>query len=343
MSNYSIQGNISIKRLRNGDLLFLTLENNGRPLFQTYDEQSGDVRPNWKDEANQPILTPKASTTRNAVVKLSNHAWTYNGVVLQFNGEASGDYMIDSTGKFAINPSNGALKIIDNLASADNIANDTLVYSCVATVVGLEYNLTKSIDIQIVKSGASSFFGFIIATTTQLDNSHDKTTLSTKLWLAGNEVSSYYVKWYKGNEEWKEKAGLKSIEVTRNDVSGSRLFIAEFYMKETDSDYVFRAGLSIIDTLDEIMVVPYISSANKEVDTGKPVIVTARIVKASNNTVLTPSSPSWKFTIMDGDTWENKGESTDTSIEVNTTHTDQEDGSTHDVVVLVDVSFDSLT
>ena len=79
------------------------------------------------------------------------------------------------------------------------------------------------------------------------------------------------------------------------------------------------------------------------VDTNNPVVVKARIVRASTNAVLTPSNPTWGFTIMDGDTWTVKGSSNTDSITVTTAHTDQPDGSTHDVEVLAEVSFDSLT
>lgn len=343
MSNYSAQGSITIKRLRNGDSIFLSLELNGKPLYQSYDDQTGSVIPDWSVAANQPVLTPKASTTRGNTVSLSMHKWVYNGVELIFNGATSGDYIIDSTGKFARNPTNGALKIIANLASAINIANDTLAYSCVATVAGTEYNLSKSVDIQIQKGGASSYYGFINASTTQLDAEHDTATLASELWLAAAQISDYYIKWYKGTTEWADKAGQKTITVSRADVDGSQLFIAEFYKSQGDANYIYRAGISIIDTIDEIILVPYISSSNKEVDVNNPVTVKARIVRASTNQVLTPSNPTWLFTIMDGTTWQPLGSSSSDSIQVTTTHTDQQDGTSHDVEVMAEVSFTSLT
>lgn len=343
MSNYSAQGSITIKRLRNGDSLFMSLELNGKPLYQSYDDQTGTVAPDWTVAANQPIITPHVSSTKSGAVTTSLHTWTYNGVQLVFNGATSGGYTTDSTGKFALNPVNGALKIIDNLASSVNTANDTLQYACVATVAGVEYNLSKSIDIQIQMGGASSYYGFVNASSLQLDESHDSVTLASELWLSAAAVNSYYIKWYKGNTEWAAKAGQKTITVTRADVDGSQLFIAEFYKAQGDTNYICRYGISVIDTLDEIILVPYIYSANKEVDTNNPVVVKARIVRASTNAVLTPSNPTWAFTIMDGDTWTVKGTSNTDSITVTTAHTDQQDGSTHDVEVLAEVSFDSLS
>ena len=343
--NYSAQASITVKRMRNGDSIFLTLEGNGKPLFQAVDDQTSpaSVSPDWTQAANQPVVTPHASTTRGLLVSLSNHSWAYNGVTLTFNGATSGDWITDSTGKFQLNTSTGAIKIIANLASATNLANDTLLYSCVATVAGVEYNMSKSVDIVIQKGGASSYYGFVTASTLQLDSSHTTATLVANLWLAGSGAVPFYVKWYKGNTEWTEKAGYSSITVGQSDVDGAQLIIAEFYLNQGGANYVYRYGVSIIDTMDEIIVVPYISSTNKEVDTGLPVTVSARIVRASTGTVLTPSSVTWEFVIMDGVTWEQKATSSSSSIQVTTAYTDQQDGSFHDVVVLVSASFTSLT
>lgn len=343
MDNYSAQASITVKRMRNGDSIFLTLENNGKPLFQSVDEQTGTVTPDWTQDGNRPVLTPHATSTRGMTVTLSMHVWKYNGVNLNFNGAAAGDYIMDSTGKFGLNVTTGALKIFGNLASLINVANDTLQYECVATVAGIEYNLTQSVDIVIQKGGASSYYGMVTASTTQLDPEHASATLQAQLLLSGSNVSSFYVKWYKGATEWAAKAGQSTIQVTRDDIDGSQLFIAEFYLASGDANYVYRYGISIIDTMDEIIVVPYISSNNKEVDTNQPVTVAARIVKASTGTVLTPSNPTWLFTIMDGTTWESLGTSSSSSIQVTTAHTDQQDGSFHDVEVMVEVQFTSLT
>ena len=343
MSNYSAQGSITIRRLRNGDSIFLSLELNGKPLYQAVDENTGLAVPDWTIDANRPVITPRVSTVRGQSVYLSNHTWSYNGVALVFNGATSGSYVMDSTGKFGLNTSNGALKIFDNLASAINMANDTLLYTCQATVAGVEYNLSKSIDIQITKGAGSSYFGFINASTTQLDVDHDSATLASELWLAGSAVSDYYIKWYKDTVEWVAKAGQKTITVTRDDIDGCQLFIAEFYKAQGDAEFIYRYGISIIDTLDEIILVPYIYSSNKEVAENLPVTVKARVVRTSTGAELTPANPTWAFTIYDGDTWEVKGSSSTDSIQVTTAHTDQQDGTSHDVEVIAEVSFDSLS
>ena len=147
--NYSAQNSITIKRLRSNDSLMLTFENNGIPLFQAVDEESGAVSPDWSIAANQPVRTPKVTSARGLAVSLSGHSWAYNGVALNFNGAESGGWKKDSTGKFSLNTSTGAIKIVGNLASKTNIAGDTLTYSCVASTAGVEYNLTGELPIAI--------------------------------------------------------------------------------------------------------------------------------------------------------------------------------------------------
>ena len=339
-NNYSAQGSITIKRLRNGDSLFLTLETNGIPLYQGVDPESGAVSPDWTQAANQPVITPHANSVRGNLVTLSNHAWYYNSstVPLNFNGATSGDWTTDSTGKFQLNSITGALKIIANLASLSNIANDSLIYRAVATVAGVEYNVEKSIDILIQNVGASSYVGFIISSTEQLTSLVTTATLTTQLQLAAEAINSYHVKWYKDDTEWVDKAGQKTITVTRDDVDGTQLFIAEFYKSSGDTDPVYRAGVRIIDTLDDFQVVCYVSSANKEVDTGSPVTVAAKIVNQTTNAVVTPLNPTWRMDVMKKSDWSVLKTANTNSIQVTTLETDT-DGQENDVEVTAEVSW----
>lgn len=343
MSKYSAQAGITIRRLRNGDTLYLTLNLGTKPLFQAVDSQTGAVSPDWTVAANQPVITPQVGSTRSNIVTLSNHSWKYNGATLNFNGTTTDGFTLDSTGKFAMNSVTGALKVVANLASPSNMSNDNLSYSVTATVGGIAYNLTKSIDVQIQSAGASSYYGYIVATTVQLDSDHTSATVTANLWLSASPVQNFYVKWYKGSVEWQAMAGQKTVTVSRNDIDTSQLLIAEFYLQSADTNYVARAAITLIDTLDEIIVVPYISSSQKEVDENKPVTVASRIVRAIDGSVLTPSNPTYLYEIFDGPTWTKLAESTASSIQVTTAHTDQQDGSAHEVVVLVQVNFDSLT
>jgi hypothetical protein len=341
MSNeYSAQGSITIKRLRNGDTLFLTFDNNGIPLYQGVDPTSGAVSPDWTVPANQPTRIPKVTSTRGASVSLSHHAWAYNGNALVFNGAQDGNYVKDSTGMFEMNTSTGELKIIANLASTVNYANDTLTYSCTATVNGLESNLSKSIDVTIQSVGASSYVGLLVATTEQISEAVPTAQIASQLMLGTSSLTNYYIKWYKEdlNHEWTDKAGQKTVTVTRDDVNGTTLFIAEFYANQSDTASVYRAAIRIIDTGDEFQIVYSITSDNKMVDEGQNVTVTGKIVNMHTSAVLAPTSAVWTTEVMDTKTWVSTQSVQSNEVIVTTADTDTDHGQ-NDVEVVGNVDW----
>ncbi len=341
MSTYSAQGSITIKRLRNGDNFFISLEiTNGVPLFQGVDEKTGTANPDWTVPANQPIITPKVTSARGNAVDLSFHSWKYNGVALNFNGAEADGWKADSTGKFMLNTSTGALKIVKNLASKTNCANDTLTYECVATISGVEYNLQKSIDILIQTVGANGYLGFILASTEQLTAEVTSCTLETRLMLAADNITSYYVKWYKDDTLWSAQNGKKTITVGRNDVDGTQLFIAEFYKDSTSNTPLYRAGVRIIDTLDEFQVQLAITSANKEVAPGNSVVVAASVVNMRTNTVVAPAGAVWSLRVMEKKNWSEKRRVSTNTITVTTADTDDPNtGEQNDVEIHAEVDF----
>lgn len=336
--NYSAQNSITIKRLRAGDSLMLTFDNNGIPLFQGVDALTGAVSPNWTIEANQPVRTPKVISTRNLPIELSAFSWSYNGIILSFNGEESAGWKKDSTARFAINTATGAIKIIANLASKQNIAGDTLSFSCVASAAKVDYNLSGELNIVIQNMGASSYYLSMLASTEQLTSAIPNCTITTKLYSSANEVTDYYVKWYKDTELWDEKAGQKSIIVSRDDISGTQLFVAEVYKSMSESQPIARSGVRIIDTADEFQINCFISSANKEVDTNNPVTVEAKIINMTTGTVYTPSTAVWSMDVMDKESWTSLKHSDTNSIVVTTDETDR-NGSEYDVDVIAECSF----
>lgn len=342
--NYSAQGSITIKRLRNGDSLYITLESNGIPLYQGVDTSAGTVSPDWTVAANQPVLTPKVTSVRGNTVTRSSHQWRYNGQLLLFTGatSADGNWRTDSTGKFQINLTTGndggALKIIGNLANVNAVANGLLEYSCVATVSGTNYNVSKSIDVVIQSMGASSCYGAIIASPQTIDATNTTSTLKTILQVGASPVTTYHVKWYKDDTAWPAMDGMKQITVGRSDVNGTQLFIAEFYLKASDTTPVARAGVYIIDSLDEFRVeFDYVSTA-VEVAPGQDVTVKAKVINTRTNSVQTLNNPTWKCDVMDKDTWTSIKQSTTDTITITTAETDR-NNKENDVEVIGEVDF----
>ena len=326
------------------------------PLMQTVNASTGIPTPDWTTEANQPVLTPKINAASGNPVAISAHKWLYNGSELTFTGTTSDGWTLDATGRFRINRTTGALRIVGNLGGADNLDNDVLQYSCVATAGEVDYPMTRSIDIQILGSGAGAYYGMINATTEQLTATAPTATVSTRLFFGGEEISGYTVKWYKDEELWSAKGTGASITVNRGDIDGAQLIIAEFYESADSESPVFRAGIRMIDTLDDYFVAHrYVVSAtdrstigaNIEVDQDKPVYLEAYVVNVRTNVELTGiTDAKWVSNIMDKDTWTSllripaTGENTGATnlVTVTTAQTDK-DNVEKDVVVVSEVEW----
>lgn len=344
MSDYSAQGSITIKRLRNGDSLYISFNTNGIPLYQGVDTSTGSVAPDWTVAANQPIITPKVTSVRGNTVVRSSHQWKWNGQTLLFTGatSADGNWRTDSTGKFQINLTNGddggSLKIIGNLANVNAVANGELEYSCVATLSGTNYNITKSIDVVIQNMGATSFYGYIVASQQTLDSNNLTSLLKAGLQSGADVITSFHVKWFKDDTAWPAMDGNKQITVGRSDVNGTQLFIAEFYLKASDTSPVARAGVYIIDSLDEHIIVFDYTSTAREVGPGQDVTVKAKVINTRTNSVQTLNNPVWKCDVMDKDTWQSIKHSTTDTITITTTETDR-NNKENDVEVVAEVDF----
>lgn len=265
MGDFSAQGIVAVKRMRNNDTLSVDIDID-KPLFQGLDENTGVPFPNWEtDASSRPTLTPVVKSAKGNIASLSKHRWEYNAASLTFNGSTTSDgFQLTSDGKFGMDAS-GRLKIFKNLASSSNQTSDSLKYTGSATVGEKSQDISAFANVLIQKMGSSAYFGTIVATRkilTEIDG-ETKTTLNTGLWLSTTplKTSEYTVKWFKVNSEGKEvefKNGT-SIEVGRGDVDGSTLFIAQFYHKDS-VNYCFRAGIRIQDSADMYIVIGKVSN-----------------------------------------------------------------------------------
>lgn len=334
---FSAQNSITIKRLRSSDSLILTFGNNGIPLFQAIDEVSGAVAPDWTVPANQPVRIPVITSTRGLTVNVISHSWSYNGTLLNFNGAPVGGWTPDSTGKFQIND-DGHIKIVQNLATTVNIAGDILSYTTQVSVAGVEYSLSGELEIVIQKMGASSYYASILAETEALSSDVTSTNVTTKLFQGVTQITSYHTKWYKDFVEWTDKVGQKNITVTRDDIGGAQLFIAEMYKTSSDTNVLARAGIRIMDISDEYKVILDITSSNKMVDTNNNVTVTAKIVNMKTGAVYAPAGAVWRLDVMDRENWTSLKTSATNTIVVTTTETDR-NGNYYDVDVMAEVTF----
>jgi hypothetical protein len=330
----SAQGSITIRRLRNGDSLFISFDSNNVDLYQGVDTESGAIFPDWTVTANQPIRTPRVSSSRGYAVTLSLQKWYRAGQEISFSVNGGDGWWADATGTFKMQVDTGALKICKNLANRDSVGNVNLKWSAVATVAGSDQTISKDLDVRIGNMGASSYVGTLLAESEQISSLNTSTTLSTSLRLGTEAVANYHTKWFKDNEQLTDFAGQKTLEVTRSMVDGIQLFICEFYKTISDVSPIYRAGIRIIDVSDEFQINFTVTSGN-EVDTGTDVTVVASIMNMTTKTVVPSGDADWTLTLLNNSTLETiRVVNTDT-ITITTADTDK-NGKQYDVDLIAE-------
>ena len=360
-NEFNAQGSVTIKRLRNGDTLYIMLD--AKPaLFQAVDtsQQSNNVTPDWTVASNQPTITPKCYASRTGITpKLSNHTWIYNGLELQFGSPGSDNWRICSNdSRFRMyskagDAADGSLKITGNLASNDNPANDTITYNATASVDGVEYQIQRSIDVIIHTAGASSYNAWITADDLNLTSEKDTVTLTPHLLHSLTEVSNYFIEWSKyGNTSVKStdtanESSVPTFTVTRDMVDDTAIFIAKFYENSTAYNSgkgtpLCMASIRIDDIADEYEI--RFTTSGEYVSEGKSVKVTATLYNATNQTkVDLPSTAVWKTKVLHPETLDELKTSESNSIDVSTDETDTTDSNgvvtRHDVIVVSEVKW----
>ena len=289
-NNYSAQGCIPVRRVRNNDSLSISIEST-QPLFQGVDANNDNATPfpNWEtDDSARPILTPVVKSAKGNIVSLSNHQWKYGDTLLVFSGSTSGSFQLTGDGKFGMD-ANGRLKIFKNLASSSSTSSDTLTYSGTATI---GYSSTQDVSgfvtILIQPMGNNSYMGWITANRSILTDAPNENTatLSARLWLSTTELTDFSVKWK--NSAGEVLGSDKTLTVTRDMVNGSTLITCEFYHKDAQNA-CFRAGKVMTDNADEYVIVGEVSNLIGD----NAATITGRIKNTRTNSIVSPTNVSW--------------------------------------------------
>ncbi len=350
---FMAQNTFTVRRTRTNENLSLTFENNGKPLYQCVtnaDTSTPTVSPDWTVTANQPVVTPKLTSLSGGTVTLSDPVWQYNGTTLVFTGSADTDgYLTDTTSRFKMHPTTGALRIIANLASATNVASDSLSFSCNAVTSGVEYQMNGTLTINIQNSGSNAYYAYITATTAIIDKTTTTTELTAGLMLGGTDLTLpgiYTLKWYKNDTEWTAAGNSEKVTVTREDVNAVQLFILKVYQ---GSELIASAGIYITDAADDYTVIfANVANANGEVNDrvsiGNPVRVQCTMAKVANgSTPVTSGTFAWVLYLYAyrNSTWTQLSKTTSTlaqpTIDITTDHTDN-GSEISDVDIVAEVS-----
>lgn len=289
-TNYSAQGCIPVRRVRNNDSLSISIEST-QPLFQGVDANNNNATPfpNWEtDDAARPILTPVVKSAKGNIVSLSNHHWKYGDTLLVFSGSTSGTFQLTGDGKFGMD-ANGRLKIFKNLASSSSTSSDILTYNGTAKIGDSStQDVSGFVTILIQPMGNNSYMGWITANRSILTDvqNENTATLSARLWLSTTELTDFSVKWK--NSAGKVLGSDKTLTVTRYMVNGSTLITCEFYHKNAQNA-CFRAGKVMTDNADEYVIVGEVSNLIGD----KAATITGRIKNTRTNAIVTPANVSW--------------------------------------------------
>ena len=188
----TLSGSITLKRLKKGVNVVLSIETENAALYQGWNDKTSTQAPNFKTPANQPILVPKAVATNGQTASITNGTWYYNNTMLVVTTTATSEgFYKCSDARFAINPSNYKLRIIDNIASASNTSNDMFTFKCSGEAASTSYEseATAELHLQIVGSSAAALY---IEGGCTLSLANASTKLKARFFIDGGEITSGY-------------------------------------------------------------------------------------------------------------------------------------------------------
>lgn len=251
----------SVRFLRNGDQITVVRNvidsaGNGAALFQVVDTATGTPTPDWKQTENQPIIQLGVRSAAGYPTEITNVAWAYDGVTLNFTYNGSNWVTANNDSRFQarINGNYYELKIVDNIASKTVVSNKQISYEVSYSSNAHSDTLQGSIDVLIQQAGSNSHILQITTNRVELDSSNTTATLTAVATLGSTPVSigtnGYSIEWYQDNVNLSGQTG-STLTVTRDMVSGGSIFVAKL-LKE--GDVVAQDGQRINDIADEYQI-----------------------------------------------------------------------------------------
>lgn len=251
----------SVRFLRNGDQITVVRnvvdkDGNGAALFQVVDTTTGTPTPDWTQEANQPIIQLGVRSAAGYPTEITNVAWAYDGVTLNFTYNGSNWVTANNDSRFQarINGNHYELKIIANLASKTVVSNKQISYEVSYSSNAHSDTLQGSIDVLIQQAGSNSHILQITTNRVELDASNTEAILTAVASYGTTPVSigtnGYSIEWYQDNVKISGQTGA-TLTVNRDMVSGGSIFVAKLFK---DGNLVAQDGQRINDIADEYQI-----------------------------------------------------------------------------------------
>lgn len=217
----TLSGSITLKRLKKGVNVVLSIETENAALYQGWNDKTSTPAPNFQTPANQPILVPKAVATNGQTATITNGSWYYNNTLLVVTTTATSEgFYKCSDARFAINPSNYKLRIIDNIASASNTSNDMFTFKCSGEAASTSYEseATAELHLQIVGSSAAALY---VEGGCTLSLANASTKLKARFFIDGAEITSgYSYRFFDENNKTLQDSTSGEFTATREMVDG---------------------------------------------------------------------------------------------------------------------------
>lgn len=300
----SVTGSITIKRLRKGGTVSLELRSD-LPLIQITDGEN--VSPDFTQTANQPTITPTVRNGKGEVVTLQSATWSYNGVQLTFSTSVDADGWqpctnSDYSSLFKYKSATKQMKIVGNIASADNLISDTITCTVTGESSMANFSVSGNINFQISKAGATTTSVAIYNDDTFEPDDTTLCRLGAKVYQGLNEVTGKWVKWYDeaGNVR-KQGTGPYTFDVLRDYIDGWGVISCSVFEKQDDTSAVASAWLTLRDYTDEYDIL--LTATPDEWDGQGDVTVTAQLIRFKNDEEgtteeVTDKSGEWKHTFL---------------------------------------------
>lgn len=325
----AVQGSITIKRLRNGDSLQMTLTSS-KSLLQIFSATNNTFTPDWTNSSNQPILTAQVRSILGNAVSIVAVKWTVGGSTnirlykagfaskVGASGDSAATTATSGIYTGALNSTateNTTLRIGGRpITNSSLAANVTITCTLYVSINGNEpVEVSKSVEIEYRSLATGGYKGWITATYGGkdvgmiLDDDIPSLALEPHLSDVNGEMdaSKFNVEWFKEvagadspltNNASYTKDGKKLV-VTRDHVDGKAVFYCKFKLvgsaTECEADYV-----EIVDNTDDYNIV--LSPASPQVALNETIRITPYLYNVRTGSKITVKK--WTVEVKNGET-----------------------------------------
>lgn len=277
----TLSGSITLKRLKKGLNVVVSIETENAALYQGWNPSTGTPSPSFKEAKNQPILVPTAVAGNGVVASITNGTWYYNNTMLVVTGTADANGFSKCTdARFAINTSNYKLRIIDDVASAGNTSNDIFKFECSGEAQNTSYQSAATIELHLQTIGSSAAALYLEGKCT-LSEANPTLPLTAYFFINGaQQDTGYNFRFYTEGGKVLQDSTNRVYTVKRDDVTAiGGIYCSAYLSTDSQKNIIATDFHKIVDIGDEYELS---ASVDKEWDGTNSQKVTAHLYQFKN-------------------------------------------------------------